>query len=106
MSNHSLGRPQQESDIQVSDSVETPRRFKVLLLNDDFTPMDFVVYVLKRFFQKSPEEAENIMLEVHHKGQGVAGVYSKEVAEMKALQTEQYAKLNQYPLKTLLEPET
>ena len=79
--------------------------YKVLLLNDDYTPMDFVVLVLKRFFGKNEQEATKIMLEVHHKGAGVAGVFSLEVAEMKVMQTNQFAQLNQHPLKATLEEE-
>jgi ATP-dependent Clp protease adaptor protein ClpS len=77
----------------------------VLLLNDDFTPMDFVILVLQKFFKKGPLEAEKVMLEVHHRGAGVAGVYSKEVAEMKVHQVDQFAKSHQHPLKCVMEVE-
>jgi ATP-dependent Clp protease adaptor protein ClpS len=79
--------------------------FRVILLNDDFTPMDFVIMVLQRFFQKSTEDASKIMMDVHKKGAGVAGVYTLEVAEMKVMQVHQFARMNQHPLKCTLEPE-
>lgn len=85
--------------------VDTPRLYKVLLLNDDFTPMDFVVLVLKRFFGKSEEAANKIMLDVHKKGAGIAGIYALESAEMKVMQVNQFARQNQHPLKCTLEAE-
>ena len=94
-----------ESGVATVPKVEVPKMYKVLLLNDDYTPMDFVVLVLKRFFGKNEQEATKIMLEVHHKGAGVAGVFSLEVAEMKVMQTNQFAQLNQHPLKATLEEE-
>lgn len=80
-----------------------PAYYKVLLLNDDFTPMDFVTHILEKFFRKAAEEATRVMLQVHHKGAGVAGVYSYEVAETKCLKVNEYAKANQYPLKCTIE---
>ena len=77
--------------------------FAVLLLNDDYTPMDFVVLVLRRFFNKNEEEATAIMLDVHKKGSGIAGVFTLEVAEMKVMQVNQFAQMNQHPLKSTLE---
>lgn len=87
------------------DEVETeePNLFKVLLLNDDYTPMDFVVYVLKTFFKHDDSSAQKIMLDVHKLGSGVAGVFNFEVAETKALQVNQFAKSNKYPLKCIVE---
>lgn len=87
------------------DEVETeePNLYKVLLLNDDYTPMDFVVYVLKTFFKHDDGSAEKIMLDVHKLGSGVAGVFTFEVAETKALQVNQFAKSNKYPLKCIVE---
>lgn len=82
-----------------------PKMYQVLLLNDDFTPMDFVVHILERYFQKNQEEATQIMLEVHQKGMGRAGVFTLEVAEMKSMQVNQYARLNKHPLKSIVEPE-
>ncbi|MES2803862.1 MAG: ATP-dependent Clp protease adapter ClpS [Bdellovibrionota bacterium] len=93
--------------IDLLDEVETeePSLYKVLLLNDDYTPMDFVVYVLKTFFKHDDKGAEKIMLDVHKLGSGVAGVYNFEVAETKALQVNQFAKSNKYPLKCIVEEE-
>lgn len=92
--------------VDTAPRVETPRMYKVLLLNDDFTPMDFVVLVIKRFFGKSEEDATKIMLDVHQKGAGMAGVYTLEAAEMKVMQVNQFARQNQHPLKCTMEPET
>jgi len=91
-----------ESGVDVLPVVETPRMYAVILLNDDYTPMDFVVLILRRFFGKSEEEAHKIMLDVHEKGSGVAGVYTLEVAEMKVMQVNQFSQLNQHPLKCTL----
>ncbi|RDI96748.1 ATP-dependent Clp protease adapter ClpS [Meiothermus sp. QL-1] len=79
--------------------------YKVLLLNDDYTPMDFVVEVLMRYFRKSEPEAVRIMLQVHHAGVGVAGVYPFEIAETKVQQVVQAARREGHPLQCTLEPE-
>jgi ATP-dependent Clp protease adaptor protein ClpS len=83
---------------------KTPPQYKVLLLNDDYTPMDFVLYVLKRFFSKSQGEAERVMMEAHQKGRSVAGVYPFEIAETKVAQVLDAAKGEGYPLRVRLEP--
>ncbi|HEY2874832.1 MAG TPA: ATP-dependent Clp protease adapter ClpS [Reyranella sp.] len=82
-----------------------PSMYKVLMLNDDYTPMEFVVDVLQHVFQKTREEATQIMLHVHQKGVGVCGVYTYEVAETKVTQTVDYARKNQHPLQCTLEKE-
>ena len=82
-----------------------PSMYKVLMLNDDYTPMEFVVDVLQNIFQKSREEATQIMLHVHQKGVGICGVYTYEVAETKVTQTVDYARKNQHPLQCTLEKE-
>lgn len=82
-----------------------PSLYKVLLLNDDYTPMEFVVYVLERFFNKEPEEATRIMLHVHQKGVGVCGVYTYEVAETKVAQVMSFARQHQHPLQCTMEKE-
>jgi ATP-dependent Clp protease adaptor protein ClpS len=84
---------------------KTPPQYKVLLLNDDYTPMDFVLYVLERFFNKSQTEAEIVMMEAHQKGVSVAGVYPFEIAETKVSQVMQAAKEALYPLQVRFEPE-
>ncbi len=101
---HDGGR-QGEGAIETIDRVDVPKMYKVLLLNDDFTPMDFVVLVLRRFFAKSEEAATAIMLDVHKKGAGIAGVFTLEMAEMKTMQVNQFARMNQHPLKCTLEAE-
>lgn len=88
---------------EIKPRVETPRMYKVMILNDDYTPMDFVILVLRRFFGKNEEDASKIMLDVHKKGSGVAGVYSLEIAEMKVMQVNQFSQANQHPLKSILE---
>jgi ATP-dependent Clp protease adaptor protein ClpS len=82
-----------------------PRLYKVLLLNDDYTPMDFVVYILEQFFNKSRSEATNIMLQVHRRGVGVCGVYTYEVAETKVSQVMIFARQNEHPLQCTMEKE-
>jgi ATP-dependent Clp protease adaptor protein ClpS len=82
-----------------------PSMYKVLMLNDDYTPMEFVVDVLQRIFQKNREEATQVMLHVHQKGVGVCGVYTYEIAETKVTQTVDYARKNQHPLQCTLEKE-
>jgi ATP-dependent Clp protease adaptor protein ClpS len=80
-----------------------PPFFKVVLLNDDYTPMEFVVFILKDIFRRSHEEAVSIMLEVHNKGEGVCGVYTRDVAETKAELAITLARRNQHPLQCRVE---
>lgn len=75
-----------------------PRKYKVIYHNDDYTPMEFVIYILKSIFNKSTPDAERIMLNVHKLGEGVAGLYSYQIAEQKAVDTLEEAKKNKYPL--------
>ena len=82
-----------------------PSLYKVLLLNDDYTPMDFVVFVLERFFNKQREEATRIMLHVHQKGVGMCGIYSYEIAETKVAQVMNFARQHQHPLQCTMEKE-
>ncbi|MEK9684167.1 MAG: ATP-dependent Clp protease adapter ClpS [Rhodospirillaceae bacterium] len=82
-----------------------PSMYRVLMLNDDYTPMEFVVMVLERFFSKSSDEAVTIMLHVHQKGVGVCGVYSYEIAETKVDQVMDLARENHHPLQCTLEKE-
>ncbi len=80
-----------------------PAMYKVLMLNDDYTPMEFVVHVLERFFQKTREEATRIMLHVHRRGVGICGVFTYEVAETKVTQVMDLARQNQHPLQCTIE---
>lgn len=83
--------------------VEKPSMYKVLLLNDDYTPMDFVILVLQRFFHKDHQEAVEIMMHVHNKGIGVCGVYTYEVAETKVAQVMSFAREHEHPLQCTTE---
>ncbi len=80
-----------------------PSMYRVLMLNDDYTPMEFVIHVLENFFNKSHEEATQVMLHVHQKGVGVCGVYTYEIAETKVNQTMDLAQQNQHPLQCTIE---
>ena len=80
-----------------------PSMFKVLMLNDDYTPMEFVVMVLKRFFHMDLEQATRVMLHVHQKGVGVCGIFPYEIAETKVNQVMDFARQNQHPLQCTLE---
>jgi ATP-dependent Clp protease adaptor protein ClpS len=80
-----------------------PSMYKVLMLNDDYTPMEFVVHVLERFFAKSHEDAVRIMLHVHHRGVGVCGVFTYEIAETKVNQVMDLARQHQHPLQCTIE---
>ncbi len=82
-----------------------PSLYRVLVLNDDYTPMEFVVYVLENFFNKSREDATLVMLHVHQNGVGVCGVYTFEVAETKVAQVLDLARRNQHPLQCTMEKE-
>lgn len=82
---------------------QKPPMYKVLLLNDDYTPMEFVVHVLERFFNKPREEATRIMLHVHQKGVGLCGVFTYEVAETKVTQVIDFARQHQHPLQCTME---
>lgn len=85
--------------------VAEPPMYQVILLNDDFTPMDFVVHVLEKFFSKDRQEATEIMLHVHRRGVGVCGVYTYEVAETKVGLVMDYARKHEHPLQCTMEKE-
>ena len=78
--------------------VKQPPMYKVVLLNDDYTPMEFVVYVLENFFNMGREQATRIMLNVHSHGKGVCGIYTREVSETKVAQVNEYSRQNNHPL--------
>lgn len=96
---------EEEIDLEDEPVASSPRRYKVIFHNDDYTTMEFVVDVLKRFFHKTDTEAVHIMLTVHKTGAAVAGVYTRDVAETKASQVMAYARENGMPLLLTTEPE-
>jgi ATP-dependent Clp protease adaptor protein ClpS len=83
--------------------LQQPPLYKVIMINDDFTPMEFVVQVLQTFFRHSREQAVQIMLQVHQTGRGVAGIFPAEIAETKVAQVNAFARKNQHPLLTVME---
>lgn len=103
------GADADDGDAQVGVATKTrakpkkPSQYKVLMLNDDYTPMEFVVMVLKRFFGMDLEQATRVMLHVHQKGVGVCGIFPYEVAETKVNQVMDFARQNQHPLQCTLE---
>lgn len=94
-----------DEQVRESDSVVSsqPPLYKVLLLNDDYTPMEFVVHVLQRFFGMDRERATVIMLKVHNEGVGLAGVYPRDIAESKVYQVLEFARSHQHPLQCVME---
>ena len=91
--------------LEKDPEVKEPPSYQVILLNDDYTPMEFVILVLEKFFKKSRTEATQIMLHVHQKGMGVCGLYPYEVAETKVVQVMDYARKNEHPLQCAMEKE-
>ena len=91
--------------IESKPRTKKPALYKVLMLNDDYTPMEFVVHVLERFFAMSRDEATRIMLHVHRRGVGICGVFTYEIAETKVTQVVDYARKHQHPLQCTLEKE-
>jgi ATP-dependent Clp protease adaptor protein ClpS len=98
-------RTKSDSDVAVAEKtrLKTPRQYKVILLNDDYTSMDFVVHILETVFMKSPSEAVQIMLQVHKVGRGVAGVFTKQIAEAKIEIVHQRAQAEGFPLRSVME---
>ncbi len=97
--------PHHETVSDVTEEVQRPRQYKVLLHNDHYTTMEFVVEVLENVFRRSPAEAIRIMLEVHHNEVGIAGVYPAQIAETKIATVQDLAEANGFPLKCSMEPE-
>jgi ATP-dependent Clp protease adaptor protein ClpS len=96
----------QESGVALQEArpkVKKPPLYKVVMLNDDYTPMEFVVHVLEQFFTVDRPTATRIMLEVHTRGKGICGLFTHEIAETKVSQVNQYARENQHPLLCTLE---
>ena len=100
-----IGVPHAKLKTRAKSTTQKPSMYKVYILNDDFTPMDFVIVILETVFNKSHEEATRIMLHVHHKGSGLCGVYTYDVAETKASQVMQAARIAQHPLQCKIEKE-
>ncbi len=99
------GRPGADTGVLLKPEAETrhPHMYKVLLLNDDYTPMEFVTLVLERYFNKTHQEATEIMIQVHRKGVGLCGVFTHEVAETKVTQVMDFARQNEQPLQCIME---
>jgi len=96
---------QMTAETKTLPKLKIPRKYKVVLLNDDYTPMDFVVDVLQRFFHLNESLAMQIMLQVHIQGRGVCGVFTRDIAETKVLLVNDYARNNEHPLLCSMEPE-
>jgi ATP-dependent Clp protease adaptor protein ClpS len=101
----SSGGPASGAATKVRPKTKRPSLYKVLLLNDDYTPMEFVVHVLEQFFNKAREEAVQIMLHVHRQGVGICGVFTYEVAETKVAQVIEFSRRHQHPLQCTMEKE-
>jgi ATP-dependent Clp protease adaptor protein ClpS len=97
--------PQTGVMLKPRTKTKKPSLYKVMLMNDDFTPMEFVIQVLESFFHKNRNEATDIMLHVHRRGVGLCGIYTYEVAETKVMQVTEFARLNEQPLKCTMERE-
>jgi ATP-dependent Clp protease adaptor protein ClpS len=92
-------------DEKIKQKIEEPRRWKVIFLNDDHTPVEFVIGVLTEIFRHTQETAKKITLEIHNEGSGIAGVYTYEIAEVKSVETTSLARTNGFPLQVKLEEE-
>lgn len=99
-------KPEESGGAAVEEEIEVkePPKMAVLLHNDDYTTMEFVIEVLIRFFKRTPEESVKIMLSVHERGSGVAGIYPSEIAETKVNQVHEYAQASGFPLRATTEP--
>lgn len=102
-------RPENYDDLVVQEArpqLRKPPLYRVILLNDDYTPMEFVVIVLERFFRLSREMATRVMLQVHQQGSGVCGVFPREIAESKVQQVTEFSLQNEHPLQCTMEPDS
>ena len=95
-----------EAETAIKVKVQKPKRYAVIFYNDDFTPMDFVVFVLGKYFNKSHEESVAIMLTVHNEGRALIDLYTREIAEQKVYEVMEHAKVNDYPLRAAAEEHT
>ena len=93
-----------DSELELRKRIKRPKRYQVILHNDDYTSMEFVIRILQEYFRKTDTEAHHLMLQVHHKGRAVAGVYGKDIAETKVKDVTEDALANQMPLKCTMEP--
>ncbi len=98
-----LENPDQEQDVDLDEDIQEPPMYKVLLHNDHYTTMEFVVYILQTVFSKTEDEAVQIMLNVHRNGVGVCGVFTAEVAETKVARVRYLSKKEKYPLQCTME---
>jgi len=105
--NGAAGQEDQQTGLLVKPRPKTkkPSMYKVLLLNDDYTPMEFVVHILEQFFSKNRQEATDVMLHVHRRGVGICGIFTYEVAETKVAQVMDFARANEQPLQCTMEKE-
>ncbi len=103
MPKRSLPQEQTQGGLATKPKIKKPSLYKVILLNDDFTPMEFVVSLIQSIFGKTLQEATEIMLQVHHSGIGICGIYTFEIAEMKATQVVEAARRSQHPLRCEIE---
>lgn len=95
-----------DSDTMYDNDTKEPSMYKVIILNDDYTPMDFVIYVLQNIFGHDEGQAYKIMLDIHKKGAGLGGIYTHEIAETKSIQMNMLAKENKHPLKSFVEEDS
>ena len=100
-----MSQNQNTTELENKVKAQKPKLYKVVLHNDDYTPMDFVVTVLVHIFKKNPTDAYRITMEVHHQKKGIAGVYSRDIAETKITEAHAAARRNKFPLKCTMEPE-
>ena len=100
-----MATKQEERGLLEAERTDTqpPKMYKVLLLNDDFTPMDFVIVVLQRFFAMDKEQATRIMLKVHNEGRGICGIFPRDIAATKVEQVSNFARQHQHPLACVME---
>ncbi|MGB1077252.1 MAG: ATP-dependent Clp protease adapter ClpS [Bdellovibrionales bacterium] len=101
----SFGEEEDNILVKTRPKTKKPDLYKVLLLNDDYTPMEFVIHILERFFSKNKQEATDIMMHVHRRGVGICGIFTYEIAETKVAQVMDYARANEQPLQCIMEKE-
>ena len=97
--------PETDTLLKPKPKTKKPNMYKVILLNDDYTPMDFVIHILEKFFSKNRQEATEIMLHVHRRGVGICGIFTYEIAETKVMQVMDYSRAHEQPLQCTMEKE-